>query len=69
MVFYRRERWLQDETLRKWRFVPAVTEGKCTCENDEHHIELEDHESCIIGRIDTIVCTKCDDVVSFRIIR
>lgn len=69
MKLYTHEQWTADPTLKKWIFQPAVSKAKCTCGTDEHHVELIDHESCIVGRIDTIVCTKCDEVVSFRIIR
>jgi hypothetical protein len=69
MKVYTREQWLGDSELRKWAMKPATWDKRCQCGNEEHWIELIDHESCIIGRIDTVICTKCNEVESFRIIR
>jgi hypothetical protein len=64
-----RNQWLSDPKLKDWSVRPAASDKKCHCRNEENWVELIDHESCIIGRIDTIVCTKCNEVESFSIIR
>ena len=69
MKVYTREQWLRNPELKKWAMKPAVSDKGCTCGNKENWIELFDHESCIIGRIDTTICTQCNEVESFKIIR
>jgi hypothetical protein len=69
MRILERDQWLSDPILKDWRFKSAASDKKCECRDKENWVELIDHESCIIGRIDTIVCTKCNEVESFRIIR
>lgn len=65
-----RDEWLADERLKHFRFVEPKPEKYCLCdEKSEHIVELIDHESCIVGRIDSVVCTKCNAVKSFKIIR
>lgn len=70
MRFVRKEEWIKDPKLKSFAFIPAIEGKECKCADDsEDLVELEDHESCIIGRIDTTVCTKCNVVKFFRIIR
>lgn len=69
MKILERNEWLSDPELKKWAMKSASSDGKCNCGDKTHLVELIDHESCIIGRIDTIVCTKCNEVKSFSIIR
>jgi hypothetical protein len=69
MKFLSRDVWINDADLKFFRTKAAIKEKECKCETDEYFVELEDHESCIIGRIDTVVCTKCKEVQSFTIIR
>ena len=70
MKFIRKEEWIKDPKLKSFAFVPAIKWGECKCaEDSETLVELEDHESCIVGRIGTTVCTKCSVVKYFKIIR
>ena len=69
MIALLREDWLKDPNLRKWNSVSCTENNNCNCDTDEHHIELWEHDSCVRGRIDTIVCTKCDSIKTFNIIR
>jgi hypothetical protein len=64
-----KEQWLSDPKLKHWAMKSSVSDKKCYCRNEENWVELIDHDSCIIGRIDTTVCTKCNEVESFKIIR
>ena len=38
-------------------------------DESEHLVELWEHDSCVRGRIDTVVCTKGDVVRDFKISR
>ena len=69
MIALLREDWLKDPNLRKWNSVDCTEHHNCTCDTDEHHVELWEHDSCVRGRIDTIVCTKCDAIKTFSIVR
>jgi hypothetical protein len=69
MKYLNKEDWINDTDLKFFRTKAAIKEKECKCGTDKYFVELEDHESCIIGRIDTVVCTKCKEVQSFRIIR
>jgi hypothetical protein len=70
MISLLKEDWIKDDKLKKWSSVSS-TQGsnKCKCNDDSFFVELWEHDSCIRGRIDTVVCTKCDDIINFRIIR
>ena len=61
--------WSKDSVLKGWLSRECIPEKRCRCENDSNHIELLEHDSCIIGRIDTVVCTDCNEVVNFNIVR
>lgn len=64
-----REEWMKDTQLRKWNSRSCVDKTLCSCNTDENHVELWDHDSCVRGRIDTTICTKCESVVKFTIVR
>lgn len=70
MKILRREEWIENPDLQKFRWIPPTKDRYCMCPEDSEHIyELIDHESCIVGRIDSVVCVKCNAVKSFSIIR
>jgi len=69
MKIYSRNEWINDPILSRLALKSSVPEKRCRCGNESKHIELIDHESCIIGRIDTVFCTDCNEVVNFSIIR
>lgn len=64
-----REEWMKDTQLRKWNLVSCTERTPCKCGNSDNHIELWEHDSCVRGRIDTVICTKCNVVVDFDIVR
>lgn len=61
--------WMEDPRLRKWSSKSCVDKTLCSCKTDKNHVELWEHDSCVRGRIDTTICTKCESVVKFSIIR
>ena len=69
MVSLLRQEWLSDPKLKKWDSVGCTVEENCTCKTDKYHVELWEQDSCVRGRIDTIICTLCDTIKSFRIVR
>lgn len=69
MISKLREEWITDPQLKKWSSVSCTERTRCRCGSDENHVELWGHDSCIRGRIDTVVCTKCNVIVDFDIIR
>lgn len=69
MRIVEREVWSKDTELLRLAMKPAMPDKRCQCGTQEHWVELIDHESCIVGRIDTVMCTKCNEVQSFNMIR
>jgi len=70
MVSRLREDWIQDSKLKQWNSKSSVgNHGTCRCESEKNHVELWEQDSCIRGRIDSVICTSCNVVVSFKIIR
>ena len=70
MISKLKEEWIQDPTLKKWSRVECTDKQTiCQCEDGNHLVELWEHDSCVRGRIDTVVCTTCDSIKSFKIIR
>jgi len=70
MVSRLREDWIQDSKLKQWNSKSSVDHrGTCRCGSEENHVELWEQDSCIRGRIDSVICTSCNVVVSFKIIR
>jgi hypothetical protein len=61
--------WMEDSQLRKWSSKSCVETTLCSCKSERNHVELFEHDSCVRGRIDTTICTKCDTIVKFSIIR
>jgi hypothetical protein len=62
--------WIKDKDLKKWDGVDCTSKTTtCSCEDENNLVELWNHDSCYRGRIDTVVCTKCDSIKSFTIIR
>ena len=68
MIALLKEDWLKDPNLRHWNSRDVVRTQKCNCENPTL-VELWEQDSCVRGRIDTIVCTECDKVKTFSIVR
>jgi len=62
-----REEWIKDPQLKHWNGKSCVSD-ECNC-NEPNLVELWEQDSCVRGRIDTIVCTNCDKVKSFEIVR
>jgi hypothetical protein len=69
MISLLREDWINTPTLKHWATKSSVQDNKCGCSDDSKLIELWEHDSCVRGRIDTIVCTECNKVKSFSIVR
>ena len=70
MLVKTREQWIEDPLLKKWSRVDCTEkETICRCEDGNHLVELWEHDSCIRGRIDTVVCTTCDSIKTFKIVR
>ena len=69
MVSKLRDEWINDPTLKKWCGVSCIDKGRCRCSDDSSHVELWDHDHSYRGRIDTVVCTSCDVIIDFDIIR
>ena len=67
MISKLRESWIKDPQLKQWR-GKSCTSTKCNC-SEPKLVELWEQDSCVRGRIDTIVCTQCNNVNSFKIIR
>lgn len=62
-----KKQWSEDPKLGHWA-GRRCTYHKCEC-NEPDLVELWEQDSCVRGRIDTVVCTKCDRVSTFKIIR
>lgn len=67
MISKLREDWIKDPQLKHFN-SKSCTSTKCNC-SEPKLVELWEHDSCVRGRIDTIVCTNCNNVESFKIIR
>lgn len=67
MLTFLRDEWIKNPELSKW-VRRDCTYNKCECE-EPVLVELWEHDSCVRGRIDTVVCTKCDKVKTFSIVR
>lgn len=61
--------WMKDPQLKVWSSTSCVDKPVCSCKTDTNYVELWEHDSCTIGRIDTTICTKCQSVVKFSIIK
>jgi len=68
MISKLREEWINDPFLKQWNSRSCTEDSKCGC-SDPKLVELWEQDSCVRGRIDTIVCTNCNKVQSFKIIR
>lgn len=70
MISKLKEDWTQDPTLKHWNSKSCTEpQSACRCGNDKSHVELWEHDSCVRGRIDSIICSVCNVLVSFKIIR
>lgn len=69
MISLLREEWISNPNLKHWDRVECVSDNKCGCSDDSKLVELMEHDSCVRGRIDTVVCTDCNRIKSFKIIR
>ena len=68
MISKLREEWINDPKLKHWNGRSCTEDNKCGC-SDPKLVELWEQDSCVRGRIDTIICTNCNKVQSFKIIR
>lgn len=65
-----REQWSVDSEFKKWsRYGCVDKKTKCDCEDGDHLVELIEHDSCVRGRVDTVICSICDTIKEFKIIR
>jgi hypothetical protein len=64
-----KEEWMMHPQLKKWSSRSCVDKNLCSCKSEKNHVELFEHDSCVRGRIDTTVCTKCESIVKIKIIR
>lgn len=70
MISKLKEDWKKDPILKKWYGVNCTTKGTdCKCADGNHLVELWEQDSCVRGRIDTVVCTTCDSIKTFSIVR
>ena len=59
--------WKENPDLKHFSRIDCTSQ-ECTCESPSP-IELENHDSCVRGRIDTTFCLTCNNVITFKIIR
>lgn len=65
-----KEEWLADSHLKRWNTINCYDKtNQCNCNNDENFVELCEQDSCVVGRIDTIICLKCNAIKDFKIIK
>jgi hypothetical protein len=70
MLVKTREEWIEDPTFKKWARIDCTEKHTiCKCDDGNHLVELWEHDSCVRGRIDTVVCTTCDSIKTFKIVR
>jgi hypothetical protein len=69
MKVYAKEVWSIDPILKKWAGEEPFRDRACRCGNTKNQIELIGQSDCIVGRIDTTICTECNTIVSFDIVR
>ena len=67
MISILREDWIKNPQFKHWG-SKNCTSTKCNCSTPDL-VELWEQDSCVRGRIDTIICQICDKVNSFKIIR
>lgn len=68
MISLLKSEWITNPNLKHWNNKSCVQSNKCKCNNPQL-VELWEQDSCTKGRIDTVVCTKCNQIQSFKIIR
>ena len=68
MITYLKEEWVNDPKLKHWNGKSCVQDNKCGC-SEPQLVELWEQDSCVRGRIDTIVCINCNRIKTFNIIR
>ena len=69
MIALLREEWIANPKLKHWASKSCIQDDKCGCSDDSNLVELWERDSCVRGRIDTIVCTECNKVKTFNIVR
>lgn len=67
MLSLLRDEWIKNPELKQWS-NRRCTYHKCECDSPKL-VELWEQDSCVRGRIDTVVCINCDKVETFKIIR
>ena len=68
MITYVKEEWINNPQLKHWNGKSCVQDNKCGC-SEPNLVELWEQDTCTRGRIDTIVCTNCNRIKTFNIIR
>lgn len=69
MMVFLKEEWIKTPELKKWNNVRSTNSNICRCGSDSNHVELWEQDSCVRGRIDSVVCTSCNVLISFKVIR
>ena len=66
-----KKEWFTLPSLKHWVGRDStIKPGRgCGCKGQGNYLVLEEHDSCIRGRIDTTICTICDVAVKSDIIR
>lgn len=63
-----KEEWRTHSYLKRFSNVSCITKDVCKCKSSKL-VELWEHDSVTVGRIDTKVCIECNKVKSFKIVR
>ena len=66
-IAFLKQDWINHPHLKQFRNKKS-TDSNCDCSSPKL-VELWEQDSCVRGRIDTIVCTSCNKVKSLSIIR
>ena len=69
MINKLREDWTVDPMLKHWNSKSCTDKGSCNCKTDKNHVELWEQDSCVRGRIDSVICTSCNVLINFKIVR
>lgn len=70
MKVYLREEWIKNPQLKHFSNHSVISNHKKKCDCIEPElIELWEHDSCFLGRIDTTFCVSCNQLYSYKIVR
>lgn len=70
-IYLEKDEWMKEDSLKHWinKGSNITNTRACGCKGKGNYVTLIDHDSCIRGRIDTTICTICDVVVRYDIVR